>query len=403
MKPETKKAFLSGISDAWGYPNFDDNTNFWDMLSYSWANNGANFIQGLPRFIAESGLSLGSNWLAGLIGNKLDFNSYRQKADYQFALSEKMAENAYNRQLDFWNKQNAYNTPQAMVGRMADAGLNPAQSITPQPAGGLSSVSTPMPSASSSRPNMSEGLKSFGEILTAVKNMGLLDKETELKAKELVSKQLDNDLKALAKASGFSDAMISEMNRRAKWEATYGDDVPVPDNPFISDLFPMSIVRNPHTQDYRAGEQSIATSKAQERLFDSQRTLNSAETEVARKEALTQVALAARAWADAAFIEAQESYTRTQEGIALNRDAREEDENTRQWERHEINQRILVAEELIKNATANKIMAEADLIRYEKEIAEIKSNPAYTLKDAMRKINILIHDFAGNIISTVGN
>lgn len=257
MKPETKKSFLQGISDAWSYPNFDDNTNFWDMLSYSWANNGANFIQGLPRFIAESGLSLGSNWLAGLIGNKLDFNSYRQKADYQFMLSEQMAQNAYNRQLDFWNKQNAYNTPAAMVGRMADAGLNPAQSITPQPAGGLSSVSTPMPSASSSRPNIEGGLKSFGEILTAVKNMGLLDKETELKAKELVSKQLDNDLKALAKASGFSDAMIKEMDRRAQWEATYGDDVPIPDNPYVSELFPQSIVRNPRIQSYRQGESNI--------------------------------------------------------------------------------------------------------------------------------------------------
>lgn len=403
MKPETNKAFLSGISDAWGYSNFDDNTNFWDMLSYSWANNGANFIQGLPRFIAESGLSLGSNWLAGLIGNKLDFNSYRQKADYQFMLSEKMAENAYNRQLDFWNKQNAYNTPQAMVGRMVDAGLNPAQAITPQPAGGLSSVSTPMPSASSSRPNMSEGLKSFGEILTAVKNMGLLDKETELKAKELVSKQLDNDLKALAKASGFSDVQIKEMDRRAQWESLYGDDVPIPDNPYINDLFPMSTARNPLEQDYRAGEQNIATSKAQERLFDAQSELSSAETDVARNKAKTELALAARAWADAAFIKAQESYTRTQEGIALNRDAREADENTRAWERHEINQAILVAEETLKTAQANKIIAETELKKLEKEIAEIKSNPAYTLEDAMRKINILVHDFAGNIISTVGN
>ncbi|MBR3893297.1 MAG: hypothetical protein IKJ20_07550 [Alistipes sp.] len=380
-----------------------EDNNFWQNLIDSWKSQGQQFLQGLPSFIAQSGLDLGSKWLAGLIENKLDFNSYRQKADYQFSLSEKMAQNAYNRQLDFWNMQNAYNTPKAMVGRMVDAGLNPAQSITPQPAGGLSSVSTPMPSASSSRPDISGGLQSFGSILKGVKELGLLDKETELKAKELVSKQLDNDLKALAKASGFSDAMIKEMDRRAQWESVYGEDVPPPDNPYISDLFPMSTVRNPHTQDYRAGEQSIATSKAQERLFDSQSTLNSAETEVARKEALTQVALAARAWADAAFIEAQESYTRTQEGIAINRDAREADENTRQWERHEINQRILVAEELIKNATANKIMAEADLKRYEKEIAEIKSNPAYTLKDAMRKLNILIHDFAGNIISTVGN
>lgn len=377
--------------------------NFWQDLIDSWKSQGQQFLTGLPSFIAQSGLNLGSSWLGGLIENKLDFNSYRQKADYQFSLSEKMADNAYKRQLDFWDKQNAYNTPSAMVGRMADAGLNPAQSITPQPAGGLSSVSTPMPSASSSRSNIAGGLESFGALLKGVKELGLLDKETELKAKELVSKQLDNDLKALAKASGFSDSMIKEMDRRARWESIYGDEVPIPDNPFISDLFPQSTIRNPHTQDYRAGEQSIATSKAQARLFDAQTSLSSAESEVARNKAKTELALAARAWADAAFIKAQESYTRTQEGISLNRDAREADENTRAWERHEINQAVLVAEKMLKTAQANKIIADTELIKFEKEIAEIKSNPGYTLKDAMRKINILIHDFAGNIISTVGN
>lgn len=370
--------------------------NFWQNLIDSWKSQGQQFLQGLPSFIAQSGLDLGSQWLGGLIENKLDFNSYRQKADYQFSLSEKMAENAYKRQLDFWEKQNEYNTPTAMVGRMADAGLNPAQSITPQPAGGLSSVSTPMPSVSSSRPNIAGGLQSFGSILKGVKELGLLDKETELKAKELVSKQLDNDLKTLARASGFSDAQIKEMDRRAQWESVYGDDVPIPDNAYINDLFPMSMARNPITQSYRAGEQSISTSKAQERLFDAQSSLSSAESDVARNKAKTELALAARAWADASFIKAQEI-------VALNRDKREDDANVRAQERHEIEQAVLVAEEMIKNATADKIMAETDLRKLEKEIAEIKSNPAYTLDDAMRKLNILIHDFAGNIISTVGN
>lgn len=281
--------------------------NFWQNLIDSWKTQGKDFLSGLPKFVAESGLSLGSNWLGGLIENQLDFNSYRQKAYYQYQLSEKMADNAYNRQLDFWNKQNAYNTPQAMVGRMVDAGLNPAQSISPQPAGGLSSVSTPMPSASSSRPNIAGGLDSFGQILRSVKELGLLDKETELKAKELVSKQLDNDLKALAKASGFSDAQVKEMDRRAQWESIYGDDVPVPENPYLSDLFPMSMVRNPRTQDYREGEQRIAESVSRQGLIDAQkltentlRDLRSTNLQNSNEEIKAKTDLARKQWEETA-------------------------------------------------------------------------------------------------------
>lgn len=248
-----------------------EENNFWNNLLSSWKTQGQAFLTGLPQFVAENGLTLGSNWLAGLLENGLDYSLYRKKADYQFTLSEKMADNAYNRQLDFWNKQNDYNTPTAMVGRMVDAGLNPAQTITPQPAGALSSVSTPMPSATSSRSNLTNGLHTFGEIMKNVKDMGLLDKETELKAKDLVSKELDNELKAIAKANGYSDAQIKDMDRRAQWESIYGDDVPPPDNPFMSDLFPQSIVRNPYEQYYREGEQRIAESVSRSGLIDAQK------------------------------------------------------------------------------------------------------------------------------------
>lgn len=375
--------------------------NFWQDLTSAWKYNGQEFLSGLPTFIAQSGLNLGASWLGGLLENKLDFNSYRKKADYQFSLSEQMAQNAYNRQLEFWNMQNAYNTPKAMVGRMADAGLNPAQSITPQPAGGLSSVSTPMPSASSSRPNIASGLQSFSEILTAVKQMGLLDQETELKAKELISRQLDNDLKTIARATGYSDAQIKEMDRRAQWENIYGDDVPIPDNPFINDLFPMSMVRNPHTQNYRAGEQGIETSEAQEkllqaqeRLSSAQKTLVEADTDTARNAAKTELALAARAWADASLLKAQKE-------LAYKRDKREDNADLRAQQKHEKEQLILTAEKMLKDAQKENIVSKTELQRYELELAKLKSNPAEDWDGFYRKMNILIHDFAGNIISGV--
>lgn len=52
--------------------------------------------------------------------------SYKKRADYDYELGEKQAENAYQRQLEFWNKTNEYNTPANQRARLEAAGLNPA-------------------------------------------------------------------------------------------------------------------------------------------------------------------------------------------------------------------------------------------------------------------------------------
>ncbi len=67
------------------------------------------------------------------------------EAAFNNHLAEKSAEKQYQRQLDFWEKQNAYNTPSAQRARVEAAGFNPASDQAAQYAGasagqGLSDV-----------------------------------------------------------------------------------------------------------------------------------------------------------------------------------------------------------------------------------------------------------------------
>lgn len=49
----------------------------------------------------------------------------RQNTDKTIAANKSEAELAYQRQIDMWNRQNMYNTPQAQMQRFLQAGLNP--------------------------------------------------------------------------------------------------------------------------------------------------------------------------------------------------------------------------------------------------------------------------------------
>lgn len=61
------------------------------------------------------------------------------QAAFNNALAEKSAEKQYQRQLDFWEKQNKYNTPSAQRARVEAAGFNPASDQAAQYAGSSNS------------------------------------------------------------------------------------------------------------------------------------------------------------------------------------------------------------------------------------------------------------------------
>lgn len=62
-----------------------------------------------------------SNIVGGVIDNFMNRKTQQQQNEF----NAREAEKAYRRQLDFWNKNNAYNTPEQQVQRLRDAGLNP--------------------------------------------------------------------------------------------------------------------------------------------------------------------------------------------------------------------------------------------------------------------------------------
>lgn len=86
--------------------------------------------------------------LSSITDNLFSQYNTRRAQNHAFQLGERAAENAYQRQLDFWNKQNEYNDPTSSYGRLVAGleanGLNKAMALgssaTPNQAGSLSSV-----------------------------------------------------------------------------------------------------------------------------------------------------------------------------------------------------------------------------------------------------------------------
>ena len=89
------------------------------------------------------------------------------QAAFNNFMGERSAEKAYERQLDFWNIQNAYNTPLQQRKRLEAAGLNPAsaagQVAGSNVAGNLSSVQQ-NPAASSDLLDLQSTFNLFGQM-----------------------------------------------------------------------------------------------------------------------------------------------------------------------------------------------------------------------------------------------
>ncbi len=92
-----------------------------------------NFGNNLSSFLGKSAVGAAVGGLMNIASSA--FNHH---------LAEKAAQSQYNRQLDFWNKQNEYNSPIEQRRRLQQAGLNPAVLAGDisgnNTAGGLSSV-----------------------------------------------------------------------------------------------------------------------------------------------------------------------------------------------------------------------------------------------------------------------
>ena len=121
-----------------------------------------------------------------LLSGGINYAFQQMVAQQNYQLAEQSAENQYQRQLDFWNKQNAYNTPTQQVNRRLAAGLAPTDGVDSGNASSLLSV-----------PGNNVGLN------------GALQFESNIDL--LQSMRTISDIRKLAKDGDYIDQQISNL------------------------------------------------------------------------------------------------------------------------------------------------------------------------------------------------
>lgn len=165
---------------------------------------GNRLINGAKSFL---GSTAGGAIINGAIGfGQSLFNNH---------LAEKSAESQYQRQLDFWHKQNAYNSPSAQRQRFQAAGINP-NSVTGEMASsgasqGLSSV--PGNEYAQSGVLKLEGLAQTLEIMSRIEKLGA---ETGLITSQMTSEALRQTLIGFGIKEAEVDYIIRDYERQAK-------------------------------------------------------------------------------------------------------------------------------------------------------------------------------------------
>lgn len=158
------------------------------------ATGATSALGGLPGAIIGAGSTLLTNWINQKFSNA--------QSQFNFDLAEKSAENQYNRQLDFWNKQNFYNTPLEQVRRRLDAGLSPVESVDSGNASSLSSVpgnNVGLNGARNFTPNVNIDLLQSMQSLQNLTNLGkqgdLMDVQIGNLFKDMYLKELEGQLR----------------------------------------------------------------------------------------------------------------------------------------------------------------------------------------------------------------
>lgn len=122
----------------------------------------------------------------------------REMARYQFDLNEKAAENAYGRQVDFWNMENEYNTPVNQMARYQEASINPNSVFGQVSANAASGSSAPQAAPADVSSAMSAQYQKQAMMLHAARQVAetkLIDAQAKNINADTSNKEADTDLK----------------------------------------------------------------------------------------------------------------------------------------------------------------------------------------------------------------
>lgn len=87
----------------------------------TWGNAAA----AMPRYQSSINAVGAASAGSGIIGSIISGITTNKNVKRQIKAQIELADKAYNRDLEMWNRANAYNTPAAQMQRFKDAGLNP--------------------------------------------------------------------------------------------------------------------------------------------------------------------------------------------------------------------------------------------------------------------------------------
>lgn len=144
------------------------------------------FFKGFSGVLGSVGGAFVNNWLTQ--------RGDRMRMEYAKELSDR----SYNQALDFWNRQNAYNTPKAQMERFKEAGLNPHLIY------GQTNMASPVPSADVAKADIKgphlEGLMAYQNLKNLRSQNDLIQAQKDLAVAQAantrtITSQLPDQLK----------------------------------------------------------------------------------------------------------------------------------------------------------------------------------------------------------------
>lgn len=225
--------------------------------------------------IVPSAIDFGFGAVGSGFSSALSMATAKRNADIQYQYNKKLADDAYQRDIDFWNMQNAYNSPAAQVSRLRQAGLNPALlngGIQGNTAGDLSST-----------PQASIGMPAGTKVDNPVTSLGVVAQMSKtLSDADLVDEQTKYWMQETA--NSFLENILQQLNGKDQWlrikdsAKTMGFEIP--DSDKYDELFGVGARSadgvSPSQTAEDVARQQIAESSARmdQLLSDTLKTLN---------------------------------------------------------------------------------------------------------------------------------
>lgn len=195
-----------------------------------------NFAEGALSGGSSGLLAQGLNFLGGLQNEFFDKRAIQRQVE----ASKELTDYSFEKQMEFWNAQNAYNDPSSQVSRLIRAGLNPAMlngNAINNTAGNLSSVpQAAAPHGSNHQGTGAPQMAMLMQIAQGIAQTGFLDEETRLITQKIVSELFEQNIKKFAALTGMEEWEIRKLDRIALHEALYeksltGGPVTIKNNP----------------------------------------------------------------------------------------------------------------------------------------------------------------------------